>query len=272
MTFESFDTGRGSDTGPAHSPDLARALSRLWLTLAGAVPDNARPAVPGNARPDGAVPDNAAAPSSAGEARTFDRDLGLLPVLPIDAALARLGDADTKSEAMRYVPRLVELVVGHGLEIDQAVDTVDRLARGRWADQWRTAVVEVLDQWWIQALRRDPGDQPVRYPASVVLGVVSGFGSRMSRWLAPWIDELDGPGAQHLADTILGGLEGPAWRGKDDEATQVLGWARTEPVVTGVSLVGAVHLDADISDRLLDRLLRLDEPIPGLPTPSPWPW
>lgn len=228
--------GRGS------SPDLVKAVDRLWS-------------------------DMVSVDDGGGE-----KDYGLLPGLPFDAALARLDRADSSPEAARCVPRLVELMVEHRLSVDEAGVVVDRFSLGAWTDRQYRAVLNVLDAWWLQALRREPGEHHLEYPPSVVLGLVAGTGARMSRWLGVWIDELDGPGARHLADTILGGLNGPSWQGKDDEAEQVLGWARTEAVVNGVALVGAVHLEPEVVGRLLDRLLRLDEPIAGQSELGPGAW
>lgn len=227
------------DHGP--SPDLSRAVERLWSNMV---------------------------------AGGGNQDLGLIPELPFDAVLARLDRADTADEAARCIARLVELMVNHRLSVDEAGVVIDHLSLGQWTQWQRDIMAGVLDAWWLQALRREPGEHHPDYPPSVVLGLVAGSGARMSRWLGVWIDELDGPGARHLADTILGGLSGPSWRGHDDEAQQVLGWARTEAVVNGVALVGAVHLEQEVASRLLDRLLRLDEPVAGLggPRSETWPY
>ncbi len=215
------------------SPELVKAVGRLWSNMVTAGGDDA------------------------------EVEYGLIPELPFDAVLARLDRAESLREAARCVPRLVDLMVDHALTVDEAAVVVDRLTLGPWTDRQREVVVHVLEAWWLQALRREPGEHHPDFPPAVVLGLVAGIGDRMSRWLAVWIDELDGPGAQHLADTVLDGLDGPSWRGKDDEAQQVLGWARTEAVVNGVALVGAVHLEPELTSRLLDRLLKLDEPPPG---------
>ena len=41
-----------------------------------------------------------------------------------------------------------------------------------------------------------------------VIGVLVGFGAPMVRWLGPWLDELDGPGAAHLATVVIARPEG----------------------------------------------------------------
>ncbi|MEM9564925.1 MAG: hypothetical protein AAGA93_20045 [Actinomycetota bacterium] len=181
-------------------------------------------------------------------------DYGLLPDLALDALLAR---AD-RGELVAAAPRLVELTVSHAMSVADAAAVVDRFGQYDWEPPERVAVGEALDAWWLETLRRLPGEQVEPYRPEVVLGVVVGFGVPMVRWLGPWLDELDGPGAVHLADVVLGGpdgLSGPAWVGKEDEARQVLAWARTEPVVTGLTLVGGVHLGDGVLGDVLDRLL-----------------
>ena len=182
-------------------------------------------------------------------------DYGLLPSLAVDALLAR---AD-RGELVLASPRLLALTVGHELEVADAAGIVGRIGRHPWSDRDQAAaVIEVLDAWWLETLRREPGEHPAPYRPEIILGVLVGFGAPMVRWLGPWLDEFDGPGAAHLAATVLGGpdgLSGPAWHGKDDEARQVLAWARTEPVVTGLTLVGGVHLDAGVLGDVLDRLI-----------------
>ncbi len=181
-------------------------------------------------------------------------DYGLLPTLALDALLAR---AD-RGELAAATPRLAELVVDHALSPAEAGAVVERFGANDWSPTERVAVGEALDAWWLQTLKRLPGEHPEPYGPAEVLGVVAGFGAPMVRWFGPWLDELDGPGAGYLADVVIGGpdgLSGPAWAGKEDEARQVLGWARTEPVVYGLTLVGGVHLDDDVLGAVLDRLL-----------------
>ncbi len=185
---------------------------------------------------------------------TMADDYGLLPDLAVDAVLAR---AD-RGELAIASPRLIELVVGHELAVGDAAAVVERLGPHRWSGSERALVTEALDAWWLETLKRQPDEQDERYPTGVVLGVLVGFGAPMVRWLGPWLDELDGPGATHLATVILGGpdgLAGPAWVDKGDEAGQVLAWARTETVINGLALVGGTHLDDGVLDRVLDRLI-----------------
>jgi len=146
--------------------------------------------------------------------------------------------------------------------VADAAAVVDRLGSHPWSGSGpaseRAVVTEALDAWWLETLKRQPDEQDEHYPTEVVLGVLVGFGAPMIRWLGPWLDELDGPGARHLATVILGGsdgLAGPAWAGKGDEAGQVLGWTRTETVINGLALIGGVHLDDGVLDQVLDRLI-----------------
>jgi hypothetical protein len=181
-------------------------------------------------------------------------DYGLLPDLAVDALLAR---AD-RGELTAASPRLIELLVAEELAVDDGAGVVARLGRHDWDTGQREAVTAALDAWWLQTLKRPASEHGADYPAGVVLGVLVGFGAPMVRWLRPWLDELDGPGAAHLASVVIAGpegLSGPAWAGKDDEARQVLSWARTETVVNGFALVGGVHLDDGVLDQVLDRLI-----------------
>lgn len=185
---------------------------------------------------------------------TMADDYGLLPDLDLDALLAR---AD-RGELVAATPRLIDLVVGQTLPVADAAAVVERFGAADWTPHQEVAVGEALDAWWLQTLKRLPGEHVEPYGPSAVLGVVAGFGAPMVRWFGPWLDELDGPAAGYLADVVLGGpdgLSGAAWSGKEDEARQVLGWARTEPVVNGLTLVGGVHLDDGVLGDVLDRLL-----------------
>ena len=185
---------------------------------------------------------------------TMADDYGLLPDLAVDAVLAR---AD-RGELEAATPRLVELLVANDLAVTDAAGVVGRFGAHQWEPTARRVVTEALDAWWLESLKRRPAEQIEPYTTEVVLGVLAGFGAPMIRWFGPWLDELDGPGAEHLARVVLGGpdgLVGPAWEGKTDEARQVLAWARTETVVYGLTLIGGVHLDDGVLDQVLDRLI-----------------
>ncbi len=239
-------------------------------------------------------------------------DYGLLPELALDAVLAR---AD-RGELELATPRLLDLVVGHSLSIEQAADVVARLAAHDWSSSQRVAVEETLDAWWLETLMRRPGEHDFPYTPDVVLGVLAGYDAPMIRWFDPWLAELDGPGSLHLAAVVLGrpvlGHDqqsddqsadsgesrpvgsgdsrsvnsgdgrpappragaavreipawaqtppspvvptGPAWAGKQDQASQVIAWAKSETVVHGLALIGATHLDPEVMSDLLDRLI-----------------
>lgn len=215
-------------------------------------------------------------------------DYGLLPDLAADAVLAR---AD-RGELVAATPRLLELLVGGTLPIDQACQIAVRLGTHDWTSRQRACVEETLDSWWQETLMREPGEHDFPYTPDVVLGVLAGYDAPMIRWFEPWLAELDGPGASHLAAIVLGrpvherdgdrpsdeaaipsgssGREipawaqtppspvtpdGPAWHGKQDQATQVIAWAKTETVVSGLALIGATHLEPDVMSDLLDRLI-----------------
>lgn len=178
-------------------------------------------------------------------------DYGLFPRLPLDAVLAR---AD-RGELAAATPRLLELLVEHRLAIEDGAAIAIRLGDQPWPSARRQAIEEVLDAWWLETLMRDPGEHQPPYTPDGVLGVLAGYDAPLVRWLEPWLDELDGPGAVHLAAVVLDGLDGPAWHGKEDEAAQVMGWARTETVINGLTLIGGTHLDHGVLSDVLDRLI-----------------
>lgn len=176
---------------------------------------------------------------------------GLLDELPMDAVLARAG----RDELEPAAGRLLELMVSGQADLDQAVDAMTLIASHHWADHARRQLESVLDSWWAEALNLDAGEQEAGYRAADVLGVIAGYDAPMVRWLEPWLVSLDGPGSVHLVDIVLDGLPGPAWADKPDEASQVFGWARTEPVINGLILIGATHVAPDRMSDALDRLI-----------------
>ncbi len=178
-------------------------------------------------------------------------DYGLLPELALDAVLAR---AD-RGEVVIAAPRLVDLLVDHELSVEQACEVTARLADHRWDAAQRAAIEEVLDAWWQETLTLEQGQHRLPYTPDVVLGVLVGYDAPLVRWLDPWLTDLDGPGATHLAGVVLDGLGGPAWDGKSDLADQVQGWARTEAVINGLALIGGTHLDDGVLSDVLDRLI-----------------
>ena len=183
--------------------------------------------------------------------RVLADDYGLFPELAFDAVIAR---AD-RGELAAATPRLLELTVDHRLTVEEAASVTERLGRHRWSSKRLAAIEEVLDAWWLETLMRSPGEHPAPFTPEVVLGVLVGYRAPMVRWLEPWLAELDGPGAAHLATVVVHGLDGPAWAGKRDQAQQVLGWARTETVINGLTLIGATHLEDGVLGDVLDRLI-----------------
>lgn len=176
---------------------------------------------------------------------------GLFPGLAFDAARARA----TTGELVVATPRLLELIVTAEATVEEAASFVAELGRHPLGTAERAAVTDVLDAWWQETLLLDPGAHREPFTPAVVLGVLAGFDAPMVRWLGPWLTELDGPGAHHLAAVVVDGLDGPAWVGKEDRAGQVQAWAATEPVVNGLTLIGGVHLGPDAMSDVLDRLI-----------------
>ncbi len=127
---------------------------------------------------------------------------------------------------------------------------------GRWHPDvaGRSAeLVEFAERWWAEALW-GPEDQP----AHPVLAEIVHLGEPMARWLQPWLDDLDGEPAVHLATAVLADWEAPGFAGLPDLREQCRSWAATEPVVFGLTLVGGVHLDGGVLGDVLDRLVSLD--------------
>lgn len=185
---------------------------------------------------------------------TMAEDYGLFPDLAADAVLARVD----RGEIEAATPRLLQLLVGHELPVDVAADVVVRLGDHPWPTEQLTTIQEVLDAWWREVLMQEPGEHPDLYPPETVLGVLSGYDAPMIRWFEPWIGELDGPGAIHLAAIVVAGrnqLTAAAWSGKEDSADQVFGWARTETVINGLALVGGTHLGNRLLSDALDQLI-----------------
>ncbi len=182
---------------------------------------------------------------------TMAEDYGLLPQLELDAVLAR---AD-RDELVAAGPRLLEHLVGEQAPIEAAVAAIERLGHHPWNGAQRQTIEAVLDAWWLETLMKDPGEHRLPYTPDAVLGVLVSYGAPMVRWFEPWLAELDGPGAAHLATMVTGGVEGPAWEGKSDQASQILAWARTETVINGLVLIGGTHLDEGVLGDLLDRLI-----------------
>ncbi|MEM9652782.1 MAG: hypothetical protein AAGA65_11845 [Actinomycetota bacterium] len=181
-------------------------------------------------------------------------DYGLLPQLDADAVLARFD----RGEVTEATPRLLELLVAHDLPVATAADVVIRLGDRVWTAEQLLVIQEVLDAWWREVLMLEPGEHTEPYTPEVVLGILAGFDAPMVRWFEPWISELDGPGATHLASIVVAGpdrLDPDAWAAVPDRAGQLFGWARSETVINGLALVGATHVEDELLSDALDRLI-----------------
>lgn len=174
----------------------------------------------------------------------------LFPSLADDAAMARAH----AGEAKQAIPRLLELAVADQLAHMSIVEPFGLLAEvdwRRWPDSERRSVEALLDTWWTWTrMAIDPEVSPGR-----VLACLCRTDIPQIRWLGPWLDDLDGPPAQHLAEVIIGQLPEPEWEGQEDQRSQILGWTRTEPVVIGLTIVGGVHLDEGKLSAALDLML-----------------
>ncbi len=171
----------------------------------------------------------------------------LLPGLAADAVLARYRADGATPEALATVaPRLLELLVEPATDDATRIEIADAL--GPVSDP---ATQEVLDAWWAQTLALEPSPPGVE----MVLGCLVRCSVPLVRRLEPWVRDLDGPPARHLAELVLGGLAHPVWDGHDDQRRQVAAWTQTEPVVMGLTIVGGIHLDDGVLGRVLEVLL-----------------
>lgn len=179
----------------------------------------------------------------------FPTDLILVDELAADAALAIAG---TDLEAS--LVRLFELVATDALGDRYAYEVFDLVGKAGWLD-WDMPAVQAIttwaNAWWLTSLMTEPEFVNV----GDVLGNLTHLGLPMVKWLSAWLDSLDGPGAQHLANFIIDGSSHPGWEGRDDERGQVLAWARSEAVVNGFMLIGGVHLEPGRMRQLLDRII-----------------
>lgn len=182
--------------------------------------------------------------------REFAPPDSLLPQLAFDAVLVRADDG----EFLECLPRLLELVTLPGADPELAVAVFDRLESHEWTswpDERRRPVEELLDRWWATHLALEPGDPAIHG----VLAALVRLDQPVSRWLQPWLEDLDGPGARHLALLVRDQLTSARWNEVPDRRGQVLAWTRSEPVVMGLTLVGGVHLDPGQLGDALDRML-----------------
>jgi hypothetical protein len=174
----------------------------------------------------------------------------LFPDLAADAVLARA----RAGELTAAVPRLFELVTNDQLGDQPIVEPFRLLAENGW-QTWlplqQRAVEEFADVWWTDTRTAETP----RFRPGEVLACLAHLDLPLVRWLHPWLDDLDGPGARHLATIVLSQLDEPAWTTRPDARAQILAWTRSEPVVIGLTLVGGVHLEPGQLGSALDLML-----------------
>ncbi len=174
----------------------------------------------------------------------------LLPDLAFDAVLAR---AD-HGEFVECLPRLLEVMTLPGADPETAIAVFDRLESAgwtEWPDRRRRPIEKLLDQWWATELALEPGEPPVHD----VLAALVRLDQPVGRWLQPWLEDLDGPGARHFVALVNDQLSSERWAEFPDRREQVLAWTRSEPAIMGLTLVGGVHLDSGQLGQALDRML-----------------
>ncbi len=174
----------------------------------------------------------------------------LFPNLALDAVLVRAEHGELRAS----LPRMLELATRPLGDPEVAVAVFDRLENAGWSD-WdasdRRTIERVLDQWWLTELALEPGEPALHD----VLAALARLDIELIRWLEPWLCDLDGPGARHLARMVEDQLSSARWREIPDRRGQVLAWTRSEPVVMGLTIVGGVHLAPGQLGDALDRML-----------------
>lgn len=172
----------------------------------------------------------------------------LFPELGDDAVMARARSGEVRSA----MPRLLELALTGQLATVELTEVFDLLAdRATWSAEEERAVEDTLDTWWT-LIRTSISPEP---RPGVALACLSRTSLPLVRWLSPWLDDLDGPSASHLAEVVISQLPESEWEGHEDQRSQILGWCRTEPVVIGLTVVGGIHLDDGQLSAALDLML-----------------
>jgi len=180
----------------------------------------------------------------------FPTSRALLGDLAADAvfALASPGEVDA------VLHRLLELATHHDLADRYAYEIFDLLVAEDWKT-WDMPAVQAIsawaDAWWATALFADED----ALNAGDILGQLTHLDLPMTRWLTPWLEAIDGPGAQHLARFIVDGSDHPAWSSRRDEYKQVKAWCKSETVVNGFTMIGGVHLAKGQLAQILDRVI-----------------
>lgn len=174
----------------------------------------------------------------------------LMSDLPADAVLARARSGESRES----IPRLFGLIVTDQLGTADRLEffrLLDEAAWQEWPRDDRWAILGAFDTWW--TFTRSDSEPPLS--AGTVLACLAHVEVPLVRWLGPWLEDLDGPGARHLADVVIDQLSDPEWEDRSDQRTQILQWTRSEPVILGLTLVGGVHLDPGDLGRALDAML-----------------
>lgn len=181
--------------------------------------------------------------------RSFGEPQGLISGLPADATWARA----RAGELTECIPRLLELWAAADLDPVPAQEVLLHLAHNwsQFPPAGQRSIESLADALWKQALTTHPSEPS----ADELLGQLIHLRLPMVRWLEPWLGLLDGPGAPQLADSILRHTETDAWAAAPDARSQLESWARSEPVVMGIAVVGGVHLDEGDFGALMDRLV-----------------
>jgi hypothetical protein len=170
--------------------------------------------------------------------------------LSADAVFARAQAGELRPN----LAHLLELLVTNSLGPVPSwavADLVGRAGWDTWSDAERTSIENVLDAWWSTTLAFHPFEPGV----DVILASLAHFDLPLIRWLLPLLEQLDGPGALHLAEIVLEALPSKGWDDRPAARLEILGWCRTEAVVTGLTVVGGVHLAPGTLGPLLDELL-----------------
>jgi len=189
-------------------------------------------------------------------------DYGLIEHLAVDAVMART----TAGELLLTAPRLLQLTIDGQLAMPDAALVIETIGSGVWNKQQRADLEALFDAWWLESLNLDVGEHVQnelgeQLVPSVVLGLLAHYDpAPMVRWLLVWVDQLDGPGARHLASFLISAepesnWADTAWDRREEKRQEVKGWARTDAVIYGLTMVGATHLEPDALSDVLDQLI-----------------
>ncbi len=180
----------------------------------------------------------------------FQGESVLMATLPADAVLARA----SAGELDECIPRLLELASLGELADRHAFEIFDLLTADHW-QEWDMPAVQAIsrwaDAWWRTVLVDFPGEQR----AGDRLGELAHLNLTMVRWLGAWLEELDGPGAQHLADFIINGSSHPAWAGFEDQHQQAVAWTQSETLINGITMIAGTYFEPGQMAEILERVV-----------------